>query len=66
MQTYTADHDAFRRGKHTALCSGYDEFVSSLNQESMITRAATRGEPTSVYVSVNAYDNSFLQKPSEI
>ena len=43
------------------------EIVNGRNQMSMTTRAAAKGEPTSVYAKTHAYYNSFLpKKPSEI
>ena len=48
--------------RHTLLSSAYSEIVNDWNQKSMTTRAAARGEPTSVYAKSHAYYNSFLPK----
>ena len=45
--------------KQAALCSDY---ANCWNQTSMITRAATMGEHTSVSVNSHDYYNSFLPK----
>ena len=46
--------------KHAVFSSAYSEIVNDQNQVS--TRAAARGEPTSVYAKSHAYYNSFLPK----
>ena len=53
--------------KPAVLSSAYSEIVNDRNQMSMTTRAAARGEPTSVYAKSHAYyynnnynNNSFL------
>ena len=52
--------------KNTVLSSAYGEIVNGRNQILMTTRAAARGEPTSVYAKSHAYyyynNNSFLPK----
>ena len=48
--------------KHAVLSSAYSEMVNDRNQMSMTTRAAARGEPTSVYAKSHAYYNNFLPK----
>jgi len=50
--------------RHQALASAYDELVNSRSQTAMITRAANRGEPISIYASSQTYCNSFL--PSSV
>ena len=56
--------------KHAVLSSAYSEIVNDRNQMSMTTRAAARGEPTSVYAKSHAYYyyfiTAFYQKRSEI
>ena len=47
--------------KHEALSSAYDEIINDRNNTSM-TRAAARGEPTSIYTSTQLYHNSFLPR----
>ena len=48
--------------KHAVLSSAFiSEIVNDWNQMSMTTRAAAKGEPTSVYAKSHAYyNNSFL------
>ena len=48
--------------KHQALASEYEELVNSRSQTTMITRAAQRGEPNSIYASSQTYFNSFLPR----
>ena len=48
--------------RHQTLASAYDELVNSRSQTTMITRAANRGEPTSIYASSQTYNNSFLPR----
>jgi len=44
------------------LSTAYEEIVNSRAQTSMMTRAAERGEPTSIYASSHLYHNSFLPR----
>ena len=48
--------------KNTVLSSAYGEIVNGRNQILMTTRAAARGEPTSVYAKSHEYYNNFLPK----
>ena len=50
--------------KHAVLYSAYSEIFNGRNQMSMTTRAAARGEPTTVYAKSHTYynNNSFLPK----
>ena len=48
--------------RHQTLTSAYDELVNTRSQATMITRAANRGEPTSIYASSQTYYNSFLPR----
>ena len=46
--------------KHQALASAYDELKNSRKPTTISTRAARRGEPTSIFASSQAYCISFL------
>jgi hypothetical protein len=48
--------------RHQTLASAYEELVNSRNQTAMVTRAAARGEPTSIYASSQTFYNSFLPR----
>ena len=48
--------------RHEALSSAYDEIVKDRTNTTMTTRAASRGEPTSIYASTRLYHNSFLPR----
>jgi len=48
--------------KHNTLSSAYEEITNCRLATTMTTRAAERGEPTSVYASTQAYHNSFLPR----
>ena len=45
----------FQRMKNTVLFSAYGEIVNGRNPMSLRTRAAVKGEPTSVYAKSHAY-----------
>ena len=62
IQIRTDDKDPFRGWETRSTLSAYNEIVNGRNQMSMTTRAAARGEPTSVYAKSHAYYNSFLPK----
>ena len=48
--------------RHEALASAYDELVCDRSEATMTTRAASRGEPTSIYAATQLYYNSFLPR----
>jgi len=48
--------------KNKALASAYEEITNCRQSATMITRAASRGEPTSVFAATTAYHNSFLPR----
>lgn len=48
--------------KHNVLSSSYDEIVNNRSKTTMVTRAASRGEPTSIYASSSVFHNSFLPR----
>ena len=46
--------------KHQAFASAYEELKNSRKPTTVSTRAARRGEPTSIFASIQAYYNSFF------
>jgi len=48
--------------KHQTLASAYNELTKNKNKYTMYTRAAQRGEPTSIYAASKVYFNSFLPR----
>jgi len=50
-----------KKGNST-LASTYDEILNDRTQSTVTTRAATRGEPTSIYASSRTYRDSFLPR----
>ena len=50
------------QNNHETLSADYDEIVNCRSQNTMETRAAKRGEPTSIQASSTTYHNSFLPK----
>lgn len=50
------------QNKHDTLSADYDEIVNCRSQATMKTRAAERGEPTSIQASSAVYHNSFLPR----
>ena len=47
---------------HKTLSSAYDEITNCRRNTTMTTRAAEKGQPTSIYASTTAYHNSFLPR----
>jgi hypothetical protein len=47
---------------HEALTYAYDEVINNRANATMVTRAATRGEPTAIFASSKLYHNSFLPR----
>ena len=47
---------------HGTLSSGYDEIVNDRASSTMVTRAASRGEPISIGSSTKQYHGSFLSR----
>ena len=50
------------QNKHDTLSADYDEIINCRSQATMKTRAAERGEPTSIQASSAVYHNSFLPR----
>jgi len=48
--------------RHSVLSSSYDEILNNRAETTITTRAATRGEPTSIYASSRTYRDSFLPR----
>jgi len=47
---------------HRALVSSYEELMRQKDVNATVTRAAFRGDPTSIYAKTSAYFNSFLPR----
>ena len=48
--------------KHNVLASAYNELATDRKDTALITRAAARGKPTSIYAVTRLFQNSFLPK----
>jgi len=48
--------------RHNVLSSSYDEIMNGREAATMTTRAASRGEPVSIFASTKAYYDSFLPR----